>query len=82
LIKNRKEKSQQKETLPIAQLDKIDKSAHSNIEFNCITATKNGFIVGGNKGCLSLYNLGLKHFLFCLNFSFFFKLFKTSFFYF
>lgn len=57
---SRKEKPQQKETLPVSQLEKIDKSAHSNIEFNCITATRNGFIVGGNKGCLSLYNLGKK----------------------
>ena len=44
----------------MSQLEKIDKSAHSNIEFNCITGTRNGFIVGGNKGCLSLYNLGNK----------------------
>lgn len=57
---NRKEKPQQKETIQVSELQKIDKSAQSNVEFNCLTATKSGFIVGGNKGCLSLYNLGRK----------------------
>ena len=45
--------------IQMSELQKIDKSAHSNVEFISISATKSGFIVGGNKGCLSLYNLGI-----------------------
>ena len=33
-------------------------SLTQGLEFNCITATKKGFILGGTKGIISFYEIG------------------------
>ncbi len=30
---------------------------NSNLEFNCLTNTNKGFILGGNRGCICIYEI-------------------------
>lgn len=64
LFSKEKPQNQMKDQLTQIQSEKTEKqinknSTNSNIDFCCITSTKKGFIVGGTKGCLSFYDLGI-----------------------